>query len=173
VSTPPGRSPQDTAAFDALAGADAVRALLAVCSSRAWAEQVGARRPYGSAEALHAAADEALAALTEADMDAALAGHPPIGERNVTAAAARREQAGMAAASDETRAALAEGNARYEQRFGHAYLVCAAGRSADELLAVLRERLGNTPDEERRRLRVELAAINRLRLTRMLEGSSS
>jgi 2-oxo-4-hydroxy-4-carboxy-5-ureidoimidazoline decarboxylase len=79
----------------------------------------------------------------------------------------------MASASEETRAAIAEGNARYEQRFGHVYLVCAFGRSGDELLAVLRERLGNTPDEERRRLQVELAAINRLRLARMLEESSS
>jgi 2-oxo-4-hydroxy-4-carboxy-5-ureidoimidazoline decarboxylase len=63
---------------------------------------------------------------------------------------------------------MTEGNAEYERRFGHVYLVCAAGRGADELLAVLRERLGNTAEEEARRTRAELGAINRLRLTRLI-----
>jgi 2-oxo-4-hydroxy-4-carboxy-5-ureidoimidazoline decarboxylase len=76
-----------------------------------------------------------------------------------------KEQSGMAGASDEVRAAMAAGNAEYERRFGHVYLVCAAGRSADELLAVLTERLDDSPEEEAARTRAELAAINRLRLT--------
>ncbi|WP_433505306.1 2-oxo-4-hydroxy-4-carboxy-5-ureidoimidazoline decarboxylase [Pseudonocardia halophobica] len=74
----------------------------------------------------------------------------------------------MSGASDEVRAAMAEGNAEYERRFGHVYLVCAAGRSADELLAVLRDRLGTTAAEEARRTRTELAAVNRLRLTGLI-----
>ncbi|MCW0213590.1 MAG: 2-oxo-4-hydroxy-4-carboxy-5-ureidoimidazoline decarboxylase [Pseudonocardia sp.] len=164
---------QDTAAFDALDDEEARRVLLAVCSSPAWAERVSGGRPYGTVEAVHLAAEAALAGLTEAEVDAALAGHPRIGDPTVTAAASRREQAGMASASEETLAALAEGNARYEERFGHVYLVCASGRGADELLAVLRTRLGNTAEEERARLRVELAAINRIRLGRLLGESGA
>ena len=156
-----------TTAFDHLPEPDAVAALLAVCSSPTWAREVAAGRPYGELDALLAAADAALERLDDAGIADALAGHPRIGERAVHAAgsaASAREQAGMAGASDGVRAAMAEGNAEYERRFGHVYLVCATGRSADELLAVLRERLGGDARSEERRTRVELAAINRLRL---------
>jgi 2-oxo-4-hydroxy-4-carboxy-5-ureidoimidazoline decarboxylase len=74
----------------------------------------------------------------------------------------------MAEASDGVRAAIAEGNAEYERRFGHVYLVCAAGRGADELLRVLTERLDTTPEQEAARTRAELGAINRLRLTGLI-----
>jgi 2-oxo-4-hydroxy-4-carboxy-5-ureidoimidazoline decarboxylase len=70
---------------------------------------------------------------------------------------------------DATLAALAEGNREYEARFGHVYLVCASGRSGEELLAVLRSRLGNDPATERRVVRAELGKINRLRLERLAE----
>ena len=63
---------------------------------------------------------------------------------------------------------LAAANRKYEDQFGHVYLVCATGRSAEELLAILEERLGNDPETERRVLRVELAKINRIRLNRLL-----
>ncbi|WP_345383166.1 2-oxo-4-hydroxy-4-carboxy-5-ureidoimidazoline decarboxylase [Pseudonocardia yuanmonensis] len=161
------RSPT-TAAFDHLPRPDAVAALLAVCSSPAWAEAVVDGRPYDELDALLAAADAELDRLDAGGISDALAGHPRIGERAIHSATSAREQAGMSAAPDEVRAAVAEGNAEYERRFGHVYLVCASGRSADELLAVLRERLGNTPEEEARRTRAELAAINRLRLTGLI-----
>lgn len=157
-----------TAAFDHLPRHDAVAALLAVCSSPAWAEAVADGRPYDHLDALLAAADTQLARLDHAGIADALAGHPRIGERAVHSATSAREQAGMSAASDEVRAAMAEGNAEYERRFGHVYLVCASGRGADELLGVLRDRLGNTAEEEARRTRTELAAINRLRLTGLI-----
>ena len=70
---------------------------------------------------------------------------------------------------DDVRAALAEGNRAYEERFGHVYLVCATGRSGPELLAVLRSRLRNDPAYERTVVRDELGKINRLRLQRLLE----
>jgi len=155
-----------TAAFDALPPADAVTALIAVCSSPAWAAAVAAGRPYGELDSLLAAADTALADLD--DLNDALAGHPRIGERAVHSATSAKEQSGMASASDEVRTAMAERNAEYERRFGHVYLVCASGRSADELLAVLTERLENTPEQEAARTRAELAAINRLRLTGLI-----
>lgn len=145
--------------------ADVRQSLLAVCASPRWAEEVAAARPFGSPEGLYAAADRALAELTENDLDEALSGHPRIGER-AAGAQSRREQAGVS--GDETLAALAEANREYEARFGHVYLVCASGRSGEELLSVLRSRLGNDPGTERAVVREELGRINRLRLQRLV-----
>lgn len=149
--------------FNALPAPDARVALIAICASPVWASKVTAGRPYPDMEALCAAADAALDALPDSEIALALAGHPRIGERSRHASSAR-EQAAVLTASAETLAALAEGNAEYERRFGHVYLVAAAGRGPDELLAILRSRLDNPPDVERLVLRGELAAINRLRL---------
>jgi 2-oxo-4-hydroxy-4-carboxy-5-ureidoimidazoline decarboxylase len=148
------------AEFNALP--DAVAALLPVCASRTWAEAVAAGRPYSGLDDLLAAADAA-----PVDVADALAGHPRIGE-TVHGGSSAKEQAGMASATDDVRAAMAAGNAEYERRFGHVYLVCASGRSADDLLAVLRERLTNTAEDEAVRTRRELAAINRLRLAGLI-----
>ena len=79
-----------------------------------------------------------------------------------------REQASVAQAGDDVRAELAAKNRQYEDRFGYVYLVCATGRTAEELLAILTERLENDPETERRVMRNELAKINRLRLERLL-----
>ncbi|PXX65100.1 2-oxo-4-hydroxy-4-carboxy-5-ureidoimidazoline decarboxylase [Nocardia tenerifensis] len=148
----------------------ATEALLACCSSPEWARALVARRPYPSVEALLDAADAALAELPEAEIDRALAGHPRIGERAGTPASAR-EQAGVAAAGEAVRSALADGNRAYEARFGHIYLVCASGRSGEELLAILEQRLGNDYYTERRVMREELAKINRIRLRALLAGA--
>ncbi|HKQ03225.1 MAG TPA: 2-oxo-4-hydroxy-4-carboxy-5-ureidoimidazoline decarboxylase, partial [Actinomycetes bacterium] len=85
------------------------------------------------------------------------------------AAWSRQEQAGAGNAGAELQAALDEGNRAYEDRFGHVFLISASGRSAEELLAALRERLGNDPDTEWRVVAEELVAINRLRLRRLLQ----
>jgi 2-oxo-4-hydroxy-4-carboxy-5-ureidoimidazoline decarboxylase len=94
---------------------------------------------------------------------------PRIGEHSVHASS-RREQAGLATADDGLRTALARANWDYETRCGHIYLVCADGRSGEELLDVLRERLGNDAGMERRVLRGELVKINRIRLTRLVNA---
>lgn len=146
-------------------------ALLACCHAPAWADRLAARRPFATLEALLAASDAELAASDEADVDAALAAHPRIGERP-SGADSRREQSAVLAGGADVLTGLAEGNRAYEERFGHVYLVCAAGRSGEELLAVLRSRLGNDPATERSVLRGELAAITRLRLTRLVEGAA-
>jgi OHCU decarboxylase len=161
------RRPSGLAAFNALPLATARQQLLAVCASPRWADLVTDGRPYRDAGELVAAADRVLAALGESEIDAALAGHPRIGE-HPTGATSRQEQAGVAAANQETLDALADGNRDYERRFGHVYLVCASGRAAGELLDVLRSRLGNDAETERRVLRAELGKINRLRLERLL-----
>lgn len=146
---------------------DARQRLHSVCSSSAWVDAMATHRPFDAADDLYAAADDAVSALDETDLDEALAGHPRIGERS-DSDSSRREQAGV---TDETRDALTQGNAAYEQRFGHVYLVSASGRSGDELLAVLRHRLTNDAGNERRVAREELGKINRLRLQRLVEGT--
>lgn len=157
--------------LNALPAPEAERVLRRCCASRRWVEEVAAGRPYAGKEDLYAAADVALHRLGEEDLDEALAGHPRIGERpqGDEASWSRREQRGLASATEDTLAAIAEGNRAYEARFGHVYLVCAADRRADELLAVLRQRLHNDPETERRVLRAELAKINRIRLGRLVE----
>ena len=161
-------APTGLDALNATTDAEAAGALAAVCASQAWADAVAAQRPYRRPSDLYAVADAALAALAEADVDEALAGHPRIGERSASAAS-QREQAGV---GDDVRVALADANVEYEARFGHVYLVCASGRSGTDLLELLRERLGNDPATERRVLRGELAAINRIRLRRLVEGET-
>lgn len=156
-------------ALNATTDRAAAESFRAVCSSATWARAVVRRRPFASLDDLYAAADEALAGLAETDVDEALAGHPRIGER-AGSASSRREQAGVG--GDETIAALADANAEYEQRFGHVYLVCATGRSGAELLGILRRRLRSDPVTERAVLRTELAAINRIRLRRLVEEGS-
>ena len=146
--------------FNELPSAEAERVLLACCSAPRWARVVAARRPFPSVDALQAAASDAL---RDSDLDDALDGHPRIGDR-VSSGVSAREQAAVGSASESVREALAAGNRVYERRFGHVYLVCASGRSAEDLLATLQARLANDPATERKVALGELAEINRLRL---------
>jgi 2-oxo-4-hydroxy-4-carboxy-5-ureidoimidazoline decarboxylase len=158
-------------AFNAWPAEQAERQLLACCSSPRWAAEVVSGRPYRTADEILTRSDQAVAQLDQADLEQALAGHPRIGAAT-TSASSRREQAGVHGADRATLQALADGNAGYERRFGHIYLVCAAGRSAAELLALLQERLGHDPGTEWGVVRRELGKINRIRLRRLLEGGS-
>ncbi len=153
--------------FNALTDRQRMHALFEVCSSTIWARRVLAAAPFPDSQALLDRADRVLAELPDAEIDAALDGHPRIGGK-VDNAASAREQAGVASATGDVKAALAEGNRAYEAKFGYVYLVCASGRSAPELLDILTERLSNDPDSERRVMRSELGKINRLRLERLL-----
>jgi OHCU decarboxylase len=151
-----------------LSSAEAEAALRGCCASGRWAAAVAAGRPYASPAALLDAAERDWWALEPADWLEAFAAHPRIGERGVAEERARREQAGVAGASAATRAALAEGNRRYEERFGFVFLICASGKSADEMLAALRRRLAGDPADELRTAAGEQAAITRLRLEALL-----
>jgi len=141
--------------------------LLALTAAPEWADPLLAGRPFGDSEQLLTRSDELVLSLDESQVDAALAGHPRIGERTSSARSAR-EQSGMSAADDAVRSAMARGNAAYEERFGRIYLVAAAGRGAEELLGLLEARLGNDPETELDVVRRELARITRLRLTDLL-----
>ena len=153
--------------FNALSDRQRMHLLFEVCSSTIWARRVVAGSPFRDAEALYDRADRVLAELPDAEIDAALDGHPRIGAKAENPSSAR-EQARVADAGETVKAALAAKNREYEDRFGYVYLVCASGRSADELLAILTDRLENDSETERRVMRNELAKINRLRLERLL-----
>lgn len=162
--------PHDLTGLNTAPAADLEQALLDCCAAPRWAMVITAGRPYRSAAELYDAADVALNGLDDAEIDAALAGHPRIGARPDAghSASSRREQSGVSGSAAATLAALAEGNREYEARFGHVYLVCAEGRSGEELLAVLRQRLHNDPVAERATVRAELRKINRIRLGRLI-----
>jgi 2-oxo-4-hydroxy-4-carboxy-5-ureidoimidazoline decarboxylase len=146
--------------------------LTACCSSQQWVDQILSQRPYADTDALLAASDAAVAALDDAGLADALAGHPRIGERPAGAGGewSRQEQSGVAAASAAVLEQIATANAEYERRFGHVYLVCATGKSADELLALCCSRLANDPVPEERVVRAELAKITRIRLGKLLHS---
>jgi 2-oxo-4-hydroxy-4-carboxy-5-ureidoimidazoline decarboxylase len=163
-------TPVSLEALNAMPATQASEHLLACCASEQWIHNVTAGRPYGSVNEILARSDEAVAGLDRTDLEQALAGHPRIGSGSA-AGSSRREQAGVQAADQATLRALAEGNGAYERRFGHIYLVCATGRSATELLALLRERLGHDPGTEWGIVRRELGKINRIRLRQLLEGT--
>lgn len=157
--------------FNGLPDDEAVGELLAVCHSRRWATRVAAGRPYAGLAALQKAADEVWTGLDPADWLEALEAHPRIGERGGGSAGwSRQEQAGVGAAGEDAQAAIARGNADYEDRFGHVFLISAAGRGAEEILANLRARLGNDADTELRVAAEEHRRITRLRIERLMRG---
>jgi OHCU decarboxylase len=157
--------------LNALPPPEAAEQLRACCGSSRWVEAMLARRPFASVEQLFAAAEAAWRTTGPEDWDEAFAHHPRIGERQAAAPVSATAQAwsageqGTAASSGATaRAALAEANTAYEQRFGRIYLVCAAGRTAEELLADISARMRNDPERERAVAVEEQRKITRLRL---------
>ena len=156
--------------FDRLDAADARALVTSWAAVPRWVDAVLAGRPYASVAALADAAERAARTWTDDEVAAALADHPRIGERpdgaGASAAASRVEQSSSADADEATRAAIRDGNAAYEARFDRVFLVRAAGRSADEILAELRRRLDNDDATERAEVAGELRAIALLRLER-------
>ena len=141
-----------------------VRPLLDGCLDiTTWVDDVAAARPYPSRQALLDHASAASAVITWDQVATALARHPRIGERASGADAARSasEQSGVAAGEHD---AFAAANRRYEERFGHIFLICASGRSGTEMLAALEQRLGNDDSTEHDVVIRELRAIAALRL---------
>lgn len=165
------------ARLNALSPPEARAALLDCCGSTRWAAAVADARPFRSAAALRAEARGAWAALGPHDRLEAFAAHPEIGgERpgpDSTRAWSRREQASMVTADEATRAALAAGQRAYRERFGYIFLVRAAGRSPEEMLAELRRRLEHPPGAELAVASDEQWQITELRLSRLLEPEGS
>lgn len=116
-------------------------------------------------------ADAAMDGLTDDEWLDAMRAHPRIGERGGDApASSAREQSHAMASSRETLDALAAENRRYEERFGHVFLIFASGRSGDEILAELRRRMNNDSASELQEAKRELRQIVRLRVKRLQES---
>ncbi len=152
----------------------ALDAMLACCCAYRWAERMVALRPIESIVALSDAADREWAAMEEPDWLEAFACHPRIGEReashasNKSAAWSKREQSQVESADDQVLAELAARNVEYEQRFGLTYIVCATGKSAAEMLAILKRRLGNNRATELREAAEQQRQITQIRLGKWL-----
>ena len=184
-------------ALNALPEDIAVGELLRCCGSSRWAREMAAARPFVSFDAAAAAADRIWDKVTPADWLEAFAAHPRIGEgagragragraggaggagtgggageageKARTAEWAHQEQAGARDASEAVRDRLAAANREYESRFGYLFIVCATGKSAEEMLAILERRLVNDPARELRIAAEEQRKITRLRLAKLLE----
>lgn len=159
--------PGGLARFNGASPEDALATAMSCAAVPRWAREVTAGRPYPDVAAALERARGAAVPFTDDEVDAALARHPRIGQRPTTdgrdAEHSRREQAGVGDDPELARR-LEEGNRRYEDRFGHVFLIRAAGRDAAQILAALEERLGNDPATERRVAAEQLREIAVLRL---------
>jgi 2-oxo-4-hydroxy-4-carboxy-5-ureidoimidazoline decarboxylase len=160
--------PNDLAVLNEAATEQAADRLAACNASRRWVEAMLAGRPYDDVGSLLSAAERCARSLEWEDVCQALDAHPRIGDsatgHSAEAQWSRREQAAVGSSDSATQDALQKGNAAYEQRFGHVFLIRAAGRGPEEILAALDERLGNDPATERRIAAEQLREIAVLRL---------
>jgi 2-oxo-4-hydroxy-4-carboxy-5-ureidoimidazoline decarboxylase len=164
------------AAFNALPADEAARVLSGCLPVARWVAEVRDGRPYAAWPALEETAATSAAQLTDDELDAALAGHPRIGERasaGHNAAASAREQSGVDPHDAEVSRALAAGNAAYEERFDRVFIIRAAGRSAPEILAELERRLGNDDAAERVETVTQLREIALLRLRQVADEAGA
>lgn len=163
------------AAWNEADEATATNEMMAVCGAQRWAAKMAALRPIASVTALSESADRVWAAMKEADWLEAFAAHPRIGARTKaprssaqSAAWSQQEQSQAAKAAEKVLTQLAEGNARYEEKFGFTYIVSATGKSADEMLANLNRRLKNDREHELREAAEQQRQIMQIRLGKWL-----
>jgi 2-oxo-4-hydroxy-4-carboxy-5-ureidoimidazoline decarboxylase len=157
---------------------EAVDHFLRCCGSRRWAERMAAGRPYEDVDQVHEAAGRIWNALSREDWMEAFTAHPRIGDVNSlrkkfenTRTWASGEQSGVNAADEAVIAGLADGNGRYEDKFGFIFIVCATGKSAREMLDLLLARLPNSRDEEIRNAGAEQLKITNLRIDKWLNAT--
>jgi len=154
--------------FNSAVRTEAAAALRPCLDIERWINELADARPYPSLEALVAAGRGAANPFTPAEIDAALAHHPRIGEQaqgnGTEARLSQSEQAGLGEADPAVATAIAEGNRAYEEKFGQVFLIRAAGRSREEILAALNARLAHTPEEEQAIIGQQLREIAALRL---------
>jgi OHCU decarboxylase len=150
--------------------------LLDCCGSTRWAERVAANRPYWDVGQCLIIGERIWKELEQSDWLEAFRAHPKIGERKAEAAVSRKaqswsegEQSRAAAAAGETLAALAEANREYEAKFGFIFIVCASGKTAGEMLALLQDRMGNDAETELRVAMQEQWLITQLRIKKFLK----
>ena len=164
--------------WNALDAEAAAQEILPCCGSHAWAKGLVARRPFADAAQLFEDSDWVWAGLPEKDWREAFESHPRIGQQHARAATAESlawssdEQRAAMTQDDAAKLALAEGNRQYEERFGRIFIVCAAGRSAAEILAILERRMENAAADEMLEAAEQQRQITQLRLRRWLGVNS-
>jgi 2-oxo-4-hydroxy-4-carboxy-5-ureidoimidazoline decarboxylase len=163
------------ARWNGLEAEQAAKEILPCCGSRAWARALAARRPLENESSLVRCSDEIWNGLPLEDWLEAFSSHPRIGERKApppassqSAAWSQQEQKNIADAGEQGQSALASGNREYERRFGRVFLVCATGKSASEILAILEQRLQNDDATELQEAAEEQRKITNLRLKKWL-----
>lgn len=172
-------TPETLTALNAAPAPAALRALEHCCGARRWFEPMAAARPFADESALLRAAETAFDALSPADWLEAFTHHPRIGadldslrrKFASTAAWASQEQAGAASARDETLRELARLNDEYFNKFGFIFIVCATGKSAEQMLDILRRRIPNDPAAELPIAANEQRLITRIRLDKITPES--
>jgi OHCU decarboxylase len=149
---------------------------LKCCGSQAWSERMARERPFSNIDDLLAKANYTWWSLKPEDWLEAFRSHPKIGEKKAARNASEQsrtwseqEQSGTRNAGLETQQALADLNKEYEQKFGYIFIVCATGKSSEEMLQLLRQRMTNDPEREMRIAAEEQSRITRLRLEKLLE----
>ncbi len=165
------------AAFNVAPDGETIHSLLNCCSATRWAQAVAAARPFETPEALYSSADQLWSTTEESDWQEAFHSHPKIGERNSqstqSATWSQQEQSSVSQATRQTLEDLARLNLEYQQKFGFTYIVCASGRTAEEMLAILQSRLDNPRQNELAIAAEEQRKITRLRLQKWLEPLSA
>jgi 2-oxo-4-hydroxy-4-carboxy-5-ureidoimidazoline decarboxylase len=162
----------DIEEFNAMGAAEAAAAVRPCVDIDSWVEAVVDGRPYADLDALLATSDRQATGWSGTEVEAALADHPRIGDRPTGSAASAemsaREQSGVDPTDTDVQRRLADGNRRYEEKFGRIYLVRAAGRTAAEMLDLLELRLTNDPATELGVTKAQLAEIATLRLKALM-----
>jgi 2-oxo-4-hydroxy-4-carboxy-5-ureidoimidazoline decarboxylase len=149
--------------------------LMHCCASTRWVEAMLAHRPFRDLKHVYDCAAVCWRGLARADWLEAFSQHPRIGDLqrarlrdDAERAWAEVEQSGATRAAESVRLALSEGNHEYEKRFGYAFIVCATGKSGEEMLGILRKRLSNPPEAELAIAAAEQEKITRIRLEKLL-----
>lgn len=166
----------DFAWLNSLTAGEAAQELLQCCGSKRWAAEMAKRRPFASLETLIDTAHDIWSSLNRSDWLEAFRSHPKIGEKKATEKISaqsqqwsRQEQAAVANAPDATIDSIAKLNRAYEQKFGFIFIICATGKTSDEMLAALRERLENDPETELPIAAAEQGKITELRLKKLVQ----
>mmetsp|Transcript_69754 Transcript_69754/g.145442 ORF Transcript_69754/g.145442 Transcript_69754/m.145442 type:complete len:175 (+) Transcript_69754:12-536(+) len=158
--------------INALSEPDAIAAFFACCGCKKYAQSMASSRPFADAEAMKATSDKIWSECGREEILEAFLAHPKIGDKKGAAQHggkwASNEQKGMNAASEQTAVAMAVGNQEYEAKMGFRYIVCATGKSAEEMLGILQNRIKNKPDEELMNGAAEQNKITHLRLNKLL-----
>jgi 2-oxo-4-hydroxy-4-carboxy-5-ureidoimidazoline decarboxylase len=163
------------ARWNALPVENAVKEILACCGSKVWAGEMAGQRPFPDVTTLLAASDETWSNLTAEDWMEAFRSHPRIGDSRAAPCAtaqsanwSAQEQKNVAAGGDAVKIALADANREYERRFRHIFIVCATGKSAPEILEILRGRLENDGPTELREAAEQQRQITHIRIKKWL-----